>query len=300
VTEWIPTKPDPALDWAGQVQVWSQDRALGGGWALDYPGGGTDFSPTDLAGGAGLYLFSPVDFMLHPLTLPGGATLDQNLQVDSRGRLHEVIIRPNGTGLDYRISTNGGRTWNTLGIDFPPYNRINTNTGGQVLDFRVNAALGIAAINTRTNVGSTNSPPQAGSPEQDWVYKVDVSTDTPHLLRRYTVGLGNNTDDTQYHPTYETAGHRYDFASIAILTDGRIATSFMDEKTVMPFPTTGISIVAPAVAVEQKVHGASQTQATPLPNTGAARDVVLFAILALVLLAAGPLAASALRKPRRS
>jgi len=262
VTEWVPTKPSPALDWS-QSQDWAPLHALGNGYALDmlaYGGGAEDFSPADLT--SQFNLFDPTDLSLHPLTLPNGKSLPVDLQVDSRGWLHTVTMR--ATGFDYGTSTDGGKTWQTLAVDFPGNDRLNSNTGGQVGDLRVNGALGIAAVLTRTDDGAS-APGKAGDPEQDWMYKIDVSTSTPRLLRRYAVGLGNSTSDTQYHPTYETQGHRYDFASVAIMPSGRLVGTMMDESTVSGFPTTGIKIVAPALAFEGDSSFAPTPQVPELP-----------------------------------
>jgi hypothetical protein len=95
------------------------------------------------------------------------------------------------------------------------------------------------------------------------VYKLDISGSTPQLTHLYTVGDGDTTLDTAYLGTYETGGHRYDFASIAILPDGRVATSFMDEHPQMPFPTTGNMIEASAVAIELPEQGPATTPETP-------------------------------------
>ena len=252
LTQWVPTKPDPTLDW-DQSQVWGPMHALGGGWALDFSGGGgaEDFSLADNLNSNSYFLFDPQDLSLHPLTLPDpAASLTSNLQVDSLGRLHEVVIHKDGGGFDYRMSSDGGKTWQTLPVAYPPHQAINSNTGGQVMDLRVNAAQGVAAVDTRTDVGTAAAPPQAGDPEQDYVYKFDISGAAPVLQRRSNLGVGNTTTDTAYLGTYERTGHRYDFASLAILPGGRVAASFMDESTHMPFPTTGIDIEASAVAIE--------------------------------------------------
>ena len=252
LTQWLPTQHDVTLDW-DQTQVWSPMRALGGGWALDFSGGGgaEDFSVSDSVTASNLFLFDPNDLALHPLSLPDStATLSSYLQVDAIGRIHEVVIHSDNLGFDYRMSRDGGRTWSAVSIPFPPNQALNSNTGGQVMDLRVNSALGIAAVDTRTDVGSPGKPAAAGDPEQDYVYKFDISGSTPQLLRRYNLGHGDNTLDTAYLGTYETSGHRYDFASITLLPGGKVAASFMDESTHMPFPTVGDDIVASAVAIE--------------------------------------------------
>jgi len=269
VSEWVPTKADPALDWS-QSQDWAPLHALGNGFALDllaYGGGAEDFSPADRT--STVNIFDPRDLSLHPFTLPNGKSLPVNLQVDSRGWLHTVTVQANG--FTYQTSTDGGQTWQTLDVPFPDNDRINSNTGGRVVDLRVNGKLGIAAVLTRTDDG-TSAPGQAGDPEQDWVYKIDVSTSTPTVLRRYAVGLGNTTTDTEYHPTYETQGHRYDFATVAILPDGRVVASMMDESTISKFPSLGTSIVAPAIAFEGETTLPGQPALPEAPFT-----VLLFA-----------------------
>jgi hypothetical protein len=277
VTEWVPTHPSPVLDWS-QGQDWAPLRALGNGYALGviaYGGGAEDFSPADLT--STVNVFDPTDLSFHPLTLPDNSALPVNLQVDSRGWLHGVTMRT--TGFDYKTSTDGGKTWQTLAVNFPGNDRLNSNTGGEVIDLRVNAELGTAAVVTRTDHGTT-SPGVAGDPEQDWVYKIDISSSTPKPLRRYMLGLGNSTSDTQYHPTYETQGHRYDFASIALIPApvpinsgglsagdrALVVATMMDESTVSGFPTTGVKIVASALAFEQSSSFGNQPNVPEAPT----------------------------------
>ena len=305
VSEYLPTGHNASLDWA-ETQVWSPVHALANGWGLDLGGGSVsgDFSPADKI--SKLNLFSPTDLSWHPLTLPesGETQLTPNVQVDSMGRLHEVVLRANGNGFDYKVSADGGKTWKALGVDYPAYQNINDNTGGPTLDLRVNAALGIAAVATRTNVGTAAHPPANGSPQQDWVYKFDVTGARPKLIRRYAVGLGNTTNDTAYIGTYETGGHRYDFASLAILPDGRIVTSMMDESTKSAFPLTGLPIVAPGLAIEQETQlpGPKAPVTTPsggstavLPNTSGGAGWPL-----AVVVGAFAVALAAFRRGRRA
>ena len=278
VTQWLPHPGDPNLDWV-QSQTWSNMRALGGGWALDYSGGGgaEDYNLTDNLSSSSLLLFNPSDLALHPLTLPGASFLTKTstVQVDSLGRIHGIAVHSDRQGFDYDISADGGQTWATLSVSSPPFEKINSNTGGDVFDLRVDAHLGIAALVTRTDVGSASNPPGAGDPEQDYVYKFDISGPTASLLTRYNVGLGNTTVDTAYLGSYETGGHRYDFASIALLPDGRVVTSFMDESTHMPFPSAGNDIEASAVAIEQP----SQEAVTPESPWAAALPLTAGAVL---------------------
>jgi hypothetical protein len=119
-----------------------------------------DYSPADAQTTSPMMLFDPHDLNFHPLTLPDGTnSMSTYVQVDSLGRIHKVDIHSDNGGFDYSMSSDGGRTWQTLPVQFPPHTMLNYNTGGQVMDFRVNAALGIAAVITRVDVGSATSPP---------------------------------------------------------------------------------------------------------------------------------------------
>jgi len=189
-------------------------------------------------------MFTADDIKWHPWTLPGGQTITGGVQVDSRGWLHNVVPAGN-TKFTYRISTDGGRTWNSL-----------TLSGGAAGDFRANAAAGVAAV-------------YAITAQQDLVYKFDISTSKPKLIRRYAVGLGDDSRSGGVGFYGATGGHRFDFSSIGVFPDGRVAVSFMDSQTLMPFPTLSnaatcavkdlppdpvnqspCTVVAPQVAIE--------------------------------------------------
>lgn len=167
--------------------------------------------------------FSPDDLRWHTFSLPGGGGVGGIVQIDGLGRLHRVIDRYRE--FDYAISADGGRSWESITIE-----------GAAPGDFRANAAAGVAAV-------------WGLDEEQDLVFKIDISTDEPRLLRRYAVGLGDDCRCGRY--TYSAqGGHRFDFSSIGIFPDGRVAVSFIDSTTTMPFPTLGQRVVAPALAVE--------------------------------------------------
>jgi hypothetical protein len=77
------------------------------------------------------------------------------------------------------------------------------------------------------------------------VYKFDITGVGPRLVRLYEVGLGD---------TGAVAGVgnavRFDFESVSIFPDGRVAVSFLDSTTTMHHPVNGTEGAAPAVAVE--------------------------------------------------
>lgn len=201
ISSWLDVEPDPMFDYI------QPNNALDQGLI-------PKFAP--LGDGKAWYqnlMFTADDMRWHPWTTPEGDTIAGAMQVDSRGWLHNVL--PAGSGFRYRISTDGGRSWSS--IDVP---------GGRPGDFRANGAAGVAAV-------------WAISQRQDLAYKIDISTPQPKLLRRYVVGLGDDVRSGGIGFYGLTGGHRFDFSSIGVFPDGRIAVVFMDSKTTMPFPTLG-------------------------------------------------------------
>ena len=87
--------------------------------------------------------------------------------------------------------------------------------------------------------GRASRPSPAITGQQDLVYKIDISTPQPKLIRRYVVGLGDDSRVGGVGFYGATGGHRFDFSSVGVFPDGRVALSFMDSKTKIPFPTLG-------------------------------------------------------------
>ena len=214
IESWLDVEPDPMLDYIqptisldqGLIPVFAP---LGDGKAL-----------------SGNLMFTSEDMQWHRWSFPGGETLSGGLQVDSRGWLHNVVRT--GPGFDYRLSTDGGRSWTTLEIA----------DGARPGDFRANAEAGVAAV-------------WAIRGTQDLVYKFDITGDEPKLIRDYAVGLGDDSRSGGVGFYGLSGGHRFDFSNIGVFPDGRVAVVFMDSETTMPFPTLGTSVVAPALAIEQ-------------------------------------------------
>ncbi|MFN2525845.1 MAG: hypothetical protein ABR505_06225 [Actinomycetota bacterium] len=209
ITEWPKVKASAAFDYV-QPHYYFPFTPLGGGRAIT---GTTRHS-----------MFSAEDMRWHDFSLPSGKPFGGITQTDSKGRLHTVVGA--GDGFQYRISSDGGKTWESL-----------TVKGGQPGDFRANAAAGVAAV-------------WALDKQQDLVYKIDISGDKPKLIRSYVVGLGDDCRCGGVGFYGASGGHRFDFSSLAIFPDGRVAVSFMDSTTLMPFPTLGLEVVAPALAIE--------------------------------------------------
>jgi hypothetical protein len=209
VSRWLDVDPDPSFDYIQPLPV------LGG---MVTPLG-------DGMGVSGSMLFDGGDMRWHRFSLPEGPALSGITQVDSLGRVHNVVRQ--GSDAAYRMSTDGGRTWTEdlvlAGI----------NPG----DMKANAAAGVAAV---SGVRGT----------QDVLYKIDISGDAPRLLRQFEIGQGDDCRCSGVGFYGVQGGHRFDFHSVVILPDGRLAVSFMDSTTISSFPTIGLPVVAPALAIE--------------------------------------------------
>lgn len=178
--------------------------------------GRISFNASDPAPENGWGLLDPATMTWTGFAFADGTLPQGRFQVDSGGRLHNVI--PKETSFDYRISPDGGRTWNTVNVALPPGQAI------EQWDFRAHKSAGVAAVVVRAQ-----KPPPAGQQtgnDQDLAYKLDIKTNTPFLKRSYTIGLGDQGS---------TAGVqsdvRMDFQTVAILPRGRIAVSFLDSTT---------------------------------------------------------------------
>lgn len=221
----LPIAADAGFDYNQPVSE-TGITPLGGGRALAAP----DWPDLD-----GTWaLFDPSTLTWSGYRYPDGSSPEGRVQIDSLGRIHEVIGDLDSgaaTAFTYRTSDDGGRTWTTRDVTIP---------GGRVLeqlDLRVNAAAGVSAVSIRAQDVDGN--------DQDLAFKFDVTELAPRLLRTYEIGFGD---------VGATAGVgnsvRMDFASVAILPDGRLAVSFLDSTTGGANALTGRPQTKPAVAIE--------------------------------------------------
>jgi hypothetical protein len=217
----LPAAADPGNDWH-QPNTSGGIAALGDGGALAAP----DFM-------GGWSLLDGETFTWSGYRFPGGEEPVGRFQVDSGGRVHNVVLAGDGDRFDYRVSADGGRTWKALTLQLP------ANHVVEELDFRANRAAGVAAVAMRAE-------DQAGGTDQDLVYKLDIAGPAPRLLRRYNVGLGDvNATGGVGNPV------RFDFESVTVFADGRVAVSFLDSTTTMHHPVHGTEGPAPAIAIER-------------------------------------------------
>jgi len=220
----VATSARPDGDWL-QGNSNTGMTALGAGGVLaagDYPSGST------------WSVFDPDEFAWRLGTLADGSAPAGLFQVDSIGRLHNVILE--GRKFTYRWSADNGATWASLEVPLPDGKVV------EEFDFRANYAAAVAAVvvHAQDTIEGT---------DQDLVYKIGIGPrdKTPVLQRRYTVGLGDMN---------ATGGLgndvRMDFETVTVFADGRVAVSFLDSTTKSTSPTTGAQRPSPALAIELK------------------------------------------------
>ena len=215
------TKGEPKLDW---IQPNSQAPIvpLGGGSALAPPGSfGSTWSVLDK------------DTQTWRAIELDAGQLGGRYMVDSKGRLHNLTS--GGTGLDYRISTDGGRTWKSTLVPLPEGTSM---PSGMMLDFRANAQLGLAVVAMHT---------KRGAGDGDIVFKLDIRGNKAKVLKMYEIGLADVDASSGVGQNI-----RFDFETLAILPDGRFAVSFLDSTTGPIYSLTEAVVdrLGPALAIE--------------------------------------------------
>lgn len=197
----LPTAANPRNDWI-QPNTNSGMTPLGNNKLLA--------SGDSLGGWA---LFDGDTFSWSAYSFTDGSTPDGRFQVDSAGRIHNVIPAGDGSSFVYRISSDGGNAWHSTTAQLPQYTRF------EEWDFRANKSAGVGAV-------AIHAQNQASGNDQDLVFKFDISTDQAALKRRYNVGLGDlgSTAGVQ-------SDIRMDFQTVAIYPDGKVAVSMLDSTT---------------------------------------------------------------------
>ncbi|MGH2700253.1 MAG: hypothetical protein ACRDJ2_00585 [Actinomycetota bacterium] len=161
---------------------------------------------------------------------PSGDQPRGRFQVDSDGRLHNVIGRE--TKFVYRVSPDGGRTWRAITMRLPRKHVI------EEVDFRANRSAGVAAVGIHSHDNKANK-------DRDLLYKLDITRRSPRLTTRYHVGKADVDGASGV-----GASVRFDFETVTIFPDGRLAVSFYDSTTTS-LSTTGEERISPAVAIEK-------------------------------------------------
>ena len=189
----------PEADWL-QPNTNGGITPLGGGSALAAPD--VPFSNGDWA------VLDPKTLKWEPFTPRGGAR--GIYQVDSSGTLHNVVAKRDK--FLYRWSRDGHRTWQSIEVPLPDKHAI------EEIDFRANKVVGVAAV-------AIHASDKTGV-DKDMLFKLDISSARPRLSRFYEVGLGDVNGSSGV-----GAAVRFDFETLTILPDGRVAMSFYDTTT---------------------------------------------------------------------
>ncbi len=202
-------KKDPMLDWIQPAEQ-AAITPLGGGRALARRADTVElqgqFSRLNLS----TLKWARYEFPSGPLPEPG------RLRVDSKARLHYIARKDHR--FVYMLSTDGGRSWSEHPVQIP--------AGYEVADYEtaVNGGLDlfVVTIHGRNEDQATN---------QDFVYKFSLRNDKPRLKTVYFVGDGKG----DYSSAGITApGDRFDFPTIVIMPNGKLALSFANSQTGHP------------------------------------------------------------------
>ncbi|HWC14785.1 MAG TPA: hypothetical protein VG929_09330 [Actinomycetota bacterium] len=229
---------DAAIDWV-------QPLTMSG--IAPLPGGGAIASDMDL-----LNVGDPFALMLAPevrwnsfrfaQTLPAGRVL-----ADSTGKLHHMTLAIPGRGsFEYRISDDSGASWRTAASLLLPPGFV-----AEEWDFKANGALGITALAVHAHDAARNV-------DQDFLYELAVTGTQAALRNVFYVGSGDLAFGSSF-----GASLRYDFASVAILPDGTLVTSFVDDAHRSP---------AIAVLTDRGSSPAPPAPPTSTPSTGSPED----------------------------
>jgi hypothetical protein len=248
VTDSLQIAPSPALD---LIQP-------NGGMGLTPLGDGRALAQPDSFGDQ-YHLLWP-DFHWQGFTFPDG--ISGMFHTDAKGRIHNVVNstdqdlsegqapEPGATGnFEYRLSEDGGKTFRSVKVDLPKGFRI------REYDFRARGAIGLAVVAIR----AANDETGVG---RDLVYKFDVRGPQPALLRAYDVGLGDLVTGSGVSST----DPRFDFESVVMFPDGRVALSMMDSETGgQPAIAIELSDPAPAGWAESPIPGLGPVAGPPPP-----------------------------------
>ena len=205
----LPVVKDPQMDYL-QEHSESSLVSLAGGGALSFDASLAAGCPTQLLQADGSWAC----FALPDQSFEG------RVHVDSRGWLHDVAVE--GSEVRYRISRDGGRTWTAATL------RVPTGLAVDAWDFKAHGRRGVSAIAVHGRRDDGNA--------QDAVLRVDTGRGTARLLDTLFVGRG----DVPATEGLASGDFRFDFSTVAILPDGKIAVGFLDSS----YPDPAVAVLA--------------------------------------------------------
>lgn len=222
VEKYLKPHPNKDLDWI-QANTHTGIVPLGKGEALASP----DFPNI----GGSWYIFNEAQKWA-PFAFAEGVQPEGRIQVDSAGRLHNVIPATTGMAFDYRISPDGGATWKSVTVKLPK------DATFEEWDFRANRAAGVAAMAIHGHDNKKNV-------DIDLLYTLDIGSNKARPIRLYRVGKGDLNASSGL-----GAEFRFDFETVTIFPDGRVAMSFLDTTAPNVSRTTGQPQLWPSLAIE--------------------------------------------------
>ena len=217
---WLKVPPQDHLDWI-QPNTSTGIAPIGKLGALAYVDDQFDVGIVDPDHAA---LMQSPDADWDAFAFPKGPVPPGRFQVDSRGWLHRITENENDNNVaksfTWHVSSNGGRDWTSTRMELPAKHRI------EDWDFKVNAKLGLGALAVHAH---RNAKEESDEVDQDLVYEVDIHDEKPRLERIYYVGAGDINVGAGL-----GASLRFDFATVTIMPDRTIVTSFVDSLHTSP------------------------------------------------------------------
>jgi hypothetical protein len=211
----IPVVRNPAADW------WQPHPGTG---TIPLNAGGVlrTINTDDVTGSnaCGIARLDPATSKWQCVNLAGH--LQGVVRQDSRGYLTEVYPSLGDTALTLATSRDGGVHWSSTTLTPPPGTGMKLETH-DLFNVIANGALKQAVVTARWDDSAKHG--------HDIVFRVDTSKPKPALMRTYAIGKGDL--DTGNDVTSVTQG-RFDYETIALLPNGKIAVTFDDSSCLQP------------------------------------------------------------------
>jgi hypothetical protein len=217
----IPVVGNPAADW-WQPHPGAGTLPLSGGGVLRFTNDEDVTATVEGSNGCPVSRLDPASSAWQCVSLIG--RLRGVVRQDSRGYLTEVYpSNPRSlTSLTLATSRDGGVHWSSVRLA-PPRGVATKLETNDLFDVVANGKLGQAVVSSRWD--------DAAHRGHDIVFRVDTARRTPRVLRTYLVGKG---DVQTGNDVTSLTMPRFDYESVALLPDGRIAVSFVDSTCLQP------------------------------------------------------------------
>ena len=211
----IPVKPNPAADW-WQPHPWTGELPLTAGGVLRFNNTEdvTSSSACDVA------RLDPATSKWQCVRLVGH--LQGEVRQDSRGYLTEVYPNPGLGSLTLATSRDGGVHWSSTRLA-PPHGVASQLETPDLFNVVANGKLKQAVVSSRWD--------DAAHHGHDIVFRVDTSRPAPRLMQTYLVGKG---DIETGNDVTSLTMPRFDYESVSLFTDGKIAVTFVDSTCLQP------------------------------------------------------------------